>query len=239
MTEYTMRLAAFKKKGPSLTSPSLAISEMYDSIGAICHPDRSDAFLFGGGTRVSRVEEMIETELDVLRDVSGRLESAGISFMLTGSVAMNYYAQPRMTRDIDLVVSLNETQAEAFFRLFETEYYFDRQSVAHAISRRRMFNLIHNDAVIKVDCVVLKTDAYRQEEFSRRRQVFLGDFETWIVSREDLILSKLFWAKDSKSEMQLGDVRNLVSTDCDMEYLGSRAKTLKVDALLEEILGYE
>jgi hypothetical protein len=54
----------------------------------------------------TQTEAMIETELDVLRDVSRRLESAGISFMLTGSVAMNYYAQPRMTRDIDLVVSL-------------------------------------------------------------------------------------------------------------------------------------
>lgn len=179
---------------------------------------------------------MIETELDVLRDVSRRLQSAGISFMLTGSVAMNFYAQPRMTRDIDVVVSLNETQTEEFFRLFERDYYFDRQNVAQAISLRRMFNLIHNDAVIKVDCVVLKTDAYRQEEFSRRRQVFLGDFETWIVSREDLILSKLFWARDSKSEMQLRDVRNLLSTDCDMEYLRSRAKTLKVDELLEELL---
>jgi hypothetical protein len=179
---------------------------------------------------------MIETELDVLRDVSRRLESAGISFMLTGSVAMNYYAQPRMTRDIDLVVSLNETQAETFFRLFETEYYFDRQSVADAISRRRMFNLIHNDAVIKVDCVVLKPDAYRQEEFARRRQINLGDFETWIVSREDLVLSKLVWAKGSRSEMQLSDVRNLLSADCDMEYLRSRAKILGVEELLEELL---
>ena len=179
---------------------------------------------------------MIETELDVLRDVSHRLESAGISFMLTGSVAMNYYAQPRMTRDIDLVVSLNETQAEAFSRLFESEYYLDRQSVAHAISRRGMFNLIHNDAVIKVDCVVLKPDTYRQEEFARRRQINLGDFETWIVSREDLVLSKLVWAKDSKSEMQLSDVRNLLNADCDMEYLRSRAKTLKVEESLEEFL---
>jgi hypothetical protein len=38
---------------------------------------------------------------------------------------MNYYAQPRMTRDIDVVVSLNETQTEEFFRLFEKDYYFD------------------------------------------------------------------------------------------------------------------
>jgi len=61
-----------------------------------------------------------------------------------------------------------------------------------------------------------KTDAYRQEEFARRRQITLGDFETWIVSRKDLILSKLFWAKDSKSEMQLNTVRNLLSADCDI-----------------------
>lgn len=33
---------------------------------------------------------MIETELDVFRDVSLRLEAAGIAFMLTGSLAMNY-----------------------------------------------------------------------------------------------------------------------------------------------------
>ena len=181
-------------------------------------------------------DDMIETELDVLRDISQRLEGAGIAFMLTGSVAMNYYAQPRMTRDIDLVISLNEAQIERFARLFESEYYFDKKTVAHAISRRGMFNLIHNEAVIKVDCVVLKTDTYRQEEFARRTKISIGDFETWIVSREDLILSKLFWAKDSKSETQLRDVRNLLTTACDMDYLRSRANTLNVDKLLEELL---
>ena len=72
--------------------------------------------------------------------------------------------------------------------------------------------------------------------FARRRQISLGNFETWIVSREDLVLSKLVWAKDSRSEIQLRDVRNLLSADCDMDYLRSRAKTLKVDELLEELL---
>lgn len=182
---------------------------------------------------------MVETELDVLRDITQRLEGAGIAFMLTGSVAMNYYAQPRMTRDIDLVVSLNNAQTQGFVRLFEKEYYIDRKGVAAAVSRRGMFNLIHNESIIKVDCVVLKTDAYRQEEFARRRKISLGDFETWIVSREDLILSKLFWAKDSRSEMQLRDVRNLLTSDCDMVYLRSRASILGVNELLEELLADE
>jgi hypothetical protein len=38
----------------------------------------------------------------VLRDVSTRLDAAELPFMLTGSLALNFYAQPRMTRDVDL-----------------------------------------------------------------------------------------------------------------------------------------
>ncbi|MEP7271436.1 MAG: hypothetical protein ABI882_08010 [Acidobacteriota bacterium] len=155
--------------------------------------------------------------------------------MLTGSVAMNYYAQPRMTRDIDLVIALDPQNAETFGRLFEGEYYLDRQTINNAISRRTLFNLIHNESVIKVDFIVLKTDAYRLEEFSRRQRITLGDFQTWIVTREDLILSKLWWARDSRSEMQLRDVHNLLTPDCDQAYLQSRAHILGVGHLLTEV----
>jgi hypothetical protein len=188
-------------------------------------------------TRRDSNGHIVETELDVLRDVSQRLRSAGIPFMLTGSVAMNYYAQPRMTRDIDLVVALGGTDAENFVSLFAADYYVDRLAVVNAIAERSMFNLIHTTTIIKVDCIVLKSDDYRQEEFARRKEIGLGDFQTWIVSREDLILSKLHWAKDSKSEMQLRDVRNLLGSELDEVYLLSRAEGLGVDELLREVLG--
>jgi hypothetical protein len=179
---------------------------------------------------------MIQTELDVLRDVSQRLTSGGVAFMLTGSMAMNYYAQPRMTRDIDVVVKLAADQIDFWISTFEREYYVDRLAIARAIGERSMFNLIHNETIIKLDCIVLKNDQYRLQEFARRKLVTLEDFETWIVSREDLILSKLYWAKDSKSELQLRDVRNLLTADCDMPYLYSYAEELGVKALLMEVL---
>jgi hypothetical protein len=182
---------------------------------------------------------MNETELDVLRDVSQRLESAGIAFMLTGSVAMNYYAQPRMTRDIDLVVALAAAQVDSFVGLFAADYYVDRLAVANAIVERSIFNLIHNETIIKVDCILLKSDAYRQEEFARRKPIRLGDFQTWIVTREDLILSKLHWAKDSRSELQLRDVTNLLGRECDAIYLRSRAEALGLEELLKELLGHD
>ena len=159
--------------------------------------------------------------------------------MVTGSVAMNYYAQPRMTRDIDVVMALKDSDAVRLLDLFGADYYIDRQAVVRAISQRSIFNLIHQDSVIKVDGIVRKEDPYRQEEFARRQQVTIADFQTWIVSLEDLILSKLYWARDSRSELQLRDVRNLLGLDSDRDYLRSRAKILGVEQQLEELLAEE
>ena len=43
----------------------------------------------------------------------------------------------------------------------------------------------------------------------------------WFTSAEDLILAKLFWAKDSHSETQLKDVRNIMETvdNLDLKYV--------------------
>lgn len=41
--------------------------------------------------------------LDVLRDVTQLLGQEGIPYRVTGSIALNYFAIPRMTRDIDVM----------------------------------------------------------------------------------------------------------------------------------------
>ena len=77
-------------------------------------------------------------ELEVLRIVAERLRGAGFAYMVTGSVAMSHYAVPRMTRDIDLVVELSASapDADRVCRLFEDDFYVDRQAV-HLASRPR------------------------------------------------------------------------------------------------------
>jgi hypothetical protein len=161
----------------------------------------------------------MQNELDIVHDVSLRLNSAGIGYMLTGSMAMNYYAQPRMTRDIDVVLALRREDGGRLVKLFSPDYYVSLEAVDRSIAQESMFNLIHNESIIKVDCIVRKQDTYRLNEFNRRQRVKIGDFEAWIVSKEDLILSKLYWAKDSRSEMQLRDVKNLVGSGCNRAYI--------------------
>jgi hypothetical protein len=177
----------------------------------------------------------MQSELDIVRDVSQKLDAAGIGFMLTGSLAMNFYAQPRMTRDIDIVVAVRREDAERLVRLFSPDYYISREAVEHAITHEMLFNVIHNESIIKVDFIVRKRSDYRLNEFSRRQRVKLNDVETWVVSKEDLILSKLFWAKDSRSEMQFRDVENLVSTGCDRAYIERWTDELGLTKLWQEI----
>lgn len=138
-------------------------------------------------------------QLSVLKLVTERIDAAGIAYMLTGSIAAGYYAQPRMTRDIDLVVELELADAERIAGVFAPEF----------------------------NC----------EEFRRRRHVEIGGHPLWIVSPEDLILSKLAWAKTSRSEMQLRDVRQLLTSvpTLDQTYLDHWAANLTVTDLLREV----
>lgn len=168
----------------------------------------------------------MQNELDIVRDVSQRLDGAGLAYMLTGSMAMNYYAQPRMTRDIDVVVALAPADAGKMVDLFRPDYYVSEEAVRDSISAESIFNLIHNESVIKVDCIVRKNTPYRRAEFDRRKQITIDDFSTWIASKEDLIISKLWWAKDSGSEIQMRDVQNLVATGCDIDYIDQWTREL-------------
>lgn len=176
----------------------------------------------------------MQTELDIVRDVSQRLDGARIAYMLTGSMAMNYYAQPRMTRDIDVVVALAPDDAQMIVDLFRPDYYVSEEAARDSISAESIFNLIHNESVIKVDCIVRKNTPYRHTEFDRRKQIKIDNFSTWIVSKEDLIISKLFWAKDSGSELQMRDVKNLVATGCDMGYIDKWTRELGLDNLWQQ-----
>lgn len=176
-------------------------------------------------------------ELDVLQSVTAQLERAGIPYMVTGSMAANFYAVPRMTRDIDLVVELSERDVDRVTRLFQQEYYIDRDMVQRAVRDHAMFNMIHNALVVKVDCVVRKDTEYRREEFARRRAITVAGQIVFIVSPEDLILSKLDWAKESRSQLQLDDVRNLLRSvqGLDTEYLNRWADRLGLTALYQEV----
>ena len=173
-------------------------------------------------------------ELLALRDVCARLEGAGIAYMLTGSLAMSFYARPRMTRDIDLVIALETAEAQRLIGALGAEYHPDAGAITAAILGARPWNIIHLPSVVKIDLIPRKDTHYRRAEFERRRRVELAGVRLWIVSVEDLILSKLEWSRESRSEQQRCDVKLLLEAPLDRAYLDQWAARLDLGGLLKE-----
>ena len=91
--------------------------------------------------------------------------------------------------------------------------------------------------VIGVYVIDLHVSAFGIAVFSEvtrqaRRSLLIQQF----FAVQGLIISKLAWAKDSHSEIQLGDVRNLLDTGYDAAYLRRWTRELRLDSLLEECL---
>jgi len=174
-------------------------------------------------------------ELLALQDLCARIETAGVAYMLTGSLAMAYYARPRMTRDIDLVIELAVGAAPVLETALGADYHVDAEAVADAVRQARPCNVIDLPTVVKIDLIPRKPGEYRRTELGRRQRVNFAGIDLWIVSREDLILSKLDWARESRSELQLRDVRHLLEGPLDADYLQRWAAHLGVEQLLEEV----
>ncbi len=176
-------------------------------------------------------------ELEVLKMAASRLNKADIPYMVSGSIAANYYSIPRMTRDIDIVIELQQKDVDRFVALFQGDFHINKEMIEKEVLRQGMFNLIQNQYMVKVDFIVKKSAAYQQSEFSRKKRITIENCPVWIASPEDLVISKLIWAKDSRSEMQLKDVRNLIeATDgLDLKYIDKWVRELGLEQLYKEV----
>ena len=130
---------------------------------------------------------------------------AGIDYMLTGSMAMNYYAVPRMTRDIDIIITV--TVRDRCSRLCSPDYYVSEESVRESVAAESMLNLLQQ-SLIKVDCIVRKLDD-QQDGIPAAPRSGNASFKVMLVSET------VQTGKDSRSAVQLRDVKNLLATGFD------------------------
>ena len=176
---------------------------------------------------------------DLLRRITEILDDASIPYMLTGSLAVAFYATPRATQDIDLVVEVPTDKLAALVeRISDSGLYVSLGAAREAFLREGQFNAIDPETGWKVDFIIRKSRAFSVSEFSRRRPESALGLELPLVSREDLILAKLEWAKKSGSELQLRDVGALFrhgEPDLDHAYLERWIEDLELAELWEEV----
>jgi hypothetical protein len=179
-----------------------------------------------------------ETKLFLSRIV-GALQRVNIPYLVTGSVCSSLFGEARATRDIDLIIAPTETQLKEFVLDVGTEYYASLEAALEAFRNRSIFNVIDGFTSWKADLILRKNTPFELEKFKRRIRVEYLGIILEVATAEDIILSKLVWAKASQSEQQIRDVRGVVATQnerLDKDYLRFWAKDLKVEEMLEKIL---
>ena len=150
--------------------------------------------------------------------------------MLSGSVAMSLYIIPRATRGFDFIVHLEPKHIDHFIDNFKEGYYCDKDAILEAVKFRRMFNIIEHGSSFRADFVLLKDEPFRQEEFKRRIPMDYFGKQIYVVSPEDLIISKLIWIQDLQSSIQKEDIRNLCTIEnLDWAYMKMWVSKLKLN----------
>jgi len=175
----------------------------------------------------------------ITETVIEKLENVNLSYMITGAFACNYYGQPRLTHDLDLVVVISPADILKIVTLFKEEFYVDEEIIKEALSHKTMFNLVHYTTGFKVDFWILKEGNFSKTEFQRRKKVKLFNKEAYLATAEDTILSKLQWYKISESEKHFSDalkVYEIQKNILDINYIQSWAEKLSLGEIFNRLM---
>jgi hypothetical protein len=182
--------------------------------------------------------------IEVTLKVTQVLESLGIPYLISGSLASTLYGMVRTTQDSDIVAEMRIEHLQSFVSALQGEFYLDEEMIAESIQRHTSFNIIHRETMFKVDVFIPQPRPFLQSQLIRsQKQTF--QFETEVsakfASPEDTILAKLEWYHlgGEVSERQWRDilgVLNLQGDRLDFQYLHNWAGRMGIQDLLRRVL---
>ena len=162
------------------------------------------------------------------------LETVGIPYFVTGSFASSAHGVPRSTNDIDIVIAPSPQQLEQLMRLFpESEFAADKEDALDALRRKSLFNVVDYATMWKVDFIMKQPTPFDASRFARRGVVEIAGVLLQTASPEDILITKLLWAKLGESERQINDAVGIVQVqggNLDVEYVERWVAVLELDS---------
>jgi hypothetical protein len=180
-------------------------------------------------------------QIDLLRYALHALDAIGVEHMVVGSMASMAYGEPRMTRDIDIVVKLSASEVDAVCDAFpESDYYVSREAAREAVQRRSQFNIIHPTSANKIDLLIAQDDAWGRMQMARRRGIaLLPGLIAPTAAPEDVILGKMLYYREGEHEKHLRDIAAMLrisGDEIDREYIRDWSNRLGLNAVWQAVL---
>ena len=143
--------------------------------------------------------------------VADALEAGRIPYLLSGSFASNYYGIPRSTKDADFVVQMPSAVGREFAQRLGEDLILDPQLSFETNTGTFRQLVRHKKKTFTVELFLLSQDAHDKCRFQRRLAVPLFERKLWLPSPEDVIVTKLRWARGKDKD----DARDVIAVQRD------------------------
>lgn len=169
----------------------------------------------------------------VFEKIRAALEAANIPYFVTGSFASSAHGIPRSTNDIDIVIAPTREQLAHLLSQFpESEYATSTEDAFDAFTHRSSFNVIDYATFWKVDFILRQYTPFDASRFARKQIVEIAGVRLDTASAEDVLITKLWWAKLGESQRQIDDAAGVVQVQAEMldrEYVERWVAVLELD----------
>jgi len=200
---------------------------------------------FDVGRAISYKGELIpastrKTAINLVRELKKR----GVKYVLVGAVPVQFYGRERLSRDVDVVVSLDERGAANLFELLKSGRYTVLYPLKHEqeinspndLTRLDLLKVRDAETQSLVDVILRPAEVgfkFGGEPEERARTVILDGEQVLIPSPEDYLIMKLKSRRPGTHDFE--DIMSTLSTQfshLDWAYLQRRAEEEKLTSLL-------
>lgn len=162
------------------------------------------------------------------------LGKINIPYMFVGGLAVNYYGFPRATFDVDVAVLLKKEKVKEFVSALKKGGFIIHKKEVFLIQKLgNQFFVTVPSSPYRIDIFLAKKD-YERHILKRRKKKTIFGRETFFISAEDLILTKLTLNRAQDMEDARG-VMERQKGKLNTKYLQSFAKRLDVYERLKTI----
>ena len=163
---------------------------------------------------------MAPSHLELAVGMAELFEEIGVRYVVGGSVASSLIGEPRSTVDIDIAVRLTAKDLDSLVDRVRPTFYVPESDAARAVREKDSFNIIHNEAALKIDLFVLGDGLLDVNQINRRVLIEVPTqplAELWITSPEDQVLRKLDWYRQGgeSSDRQMRDIIAILTINSD------------------------
>lgn len=143
-------------------------------------------------------------------------QAAGVEYFLAGSYSSNYYGVFRATKDADFVAVL-KGKTSAWIRALDPAFELSEQPSFETVTGTMRETVNVPSVPFEIKVFHLSEDPHDLSRFARRREVsdeIIG-CKVCLPTAEDVIITKLRWAKIAKRAKDSEDVRDVIAVQGD------------------------